>query len=252
MKKIIIANWKCNPITLKEAERLFDSVKRRARKVKNVEIVICPPFVYLLATQSFSHRAIKLGSQDCFWEQKGAFTGEVSPLMLKNLGCKYVIVGHSERRRWFGETDEMLNKKIKAVLSAGLKPIFCIGETLKEREDGRTFDVLKEQIEKGLVSVSQKEIKDLMIAYEPVWAIGTGKACPSSEAITAALFIRKLLNELFGQKISKTIPILYGGSVNIKNAADYTKEIQIQGLLVGGASLDAKEFIGIAKRVSKN
>ena len=250
MKPLIVANWKCNPTTLQEAKRLFNSVKEEMRNLKNSEVVICPPFVYLSNIQYLKSN-IKLGAQDCFWEGKGAFTGEISPLMLKNLGCEYVIVGHSERRK-LGETDEMINKKIKAALKVKLKPILCIGETLEEKNTGLTRVKLNSQIKKGLQKISKKEIQDIIIAYEPLWAIGTGNPCEPKEAKKVYLFLRKILapyQACFGAGLKK-IPILYGGSVNSENATSYIHEANFQGLLVGGASLKAEEFIKMVRIVS--
>jgi triosephosphate isomerase len=250
MQKLIVANWKMNPQSLKEAKKLFNSVKnwikRHSNVLKNIGIIICPPFVYLpgfaLSTSNFRHRTsnISLGAQDLFWEEKGAFTGEISPKMLKNLGVEYVIVGHSERRKILGETGEMINKKLKAAIKTKLKPILCIGETEKERTSGKTFQVLKNQLKKALNGTSNVKLQtsNLIIAYEPVWAIGTGNPCKPEDAKEVLLFLRKILK----------FPILYGGSVNSKNAKDYIK-IGFDGLLVGGASLDPKEFIEIIKGI---
>ena len=247
MKLLIIANWKCNPTTLTEAGRLFSLVKRGIKRVKNTEVVICPPFVCLSILGTRSSGKLSLGSQDCFWEEKGAFTGEISPLMLKDLGCQYVILGHSERRRYFNETDEIINKKIKAVLKVKLKPILCIGETREEKEKEETPQVLKSQIEKGLSKITKKEIKNIAIAYEPIWAIGTGKPCDIEETQKMALLIRKIIAKLYNQKIAKNLRILYGGSVDSKNAKNYLKEAGLDGLLVGGASLNPQEFVKIVK-----
>jgi len=240
MKPLLVANWKCNPNTLKEARHLFNFVKRASKKNKKIEVVICPPFIYLSLFKGVKTN-IKLGAQDVFWEKGGAFTGEISPLMLKDLKCKYVIVGHSERRRYFKETDETVNKKLKAVIEAGLTPILCVGETKEQRNRGETEKVLRKQIQNGLKGISKSKIQNskLCIAYEPIWAIGTGNACGIKEAKKVLLFIKK--------RLSFKNRILYGGSVNSKNSADYIKKANFQGLLVGGASLDAKEFIKIVK-----
>jgi len=263
MKPLIVANWKCNPITLQEAKQLFNSIKRGLKKIKNaspagsrrlsfgVEVVICPPFVYLATSNKQQVTGIKLGAQNCFWEKRGAYTGEISSTMLNDLGCQYVILGHSERRRYFGETDEMINKKIKAAPLAKLNPIFCIGETKNERERGQTEKILKFQIKKGLKKISRKEIKNLVVAYEPVWAIGTGNPCDVEEAQKMGLLIRKIVAKEYSISIAKNLRILYGGSINSKNARDYIKEADFQGLLVGGTSLDPKEFIKIVEMVSK-
>ncbi|MBU0476523.1 triose-phosphate isomerase [Patescibacteria group bacterium] len=246
MKPLIIANWKMNPETLAEAKELFTLVKRGVKNVKNAEVVICPPFPYLSIINN-KLSLVKLGAQDCFLEEKGAFTGEVSPVMLKDLGCKYVIVGHSERRRYFGETDEMVNKKLKAILKIKLKPILCIGETRKQREKGEVQSVLKSQLEGGLAEISKKEIQNTIIAYEPIWAIGTGKSCDTNTAMSMSLLIKKIIGQLYNRGALKNLKILYGGSVNSKNVKDFIKEAQIEGVLVGGASLDAKEFIQLVK-----
>lgn len=252
MKLLIIANWKCNPATLKEAEKLFNSLKKGLKNVKKTEVVICPPFVYLpfISLLTAHCSSFKLGSQNCFWEDKGPYTGEVSPQMLKSMGCKYVIVGHSERRQVFKETDEVVNVKIKEILRAKLQPIFCIGETEEEKRAGKTFQVLEREIKRGLEKVSKKEIQKVIIAYEPIWAIGTENACEENEVMTIALFIKKLMSRLYNKKVADNIRILYGGSVDSKNAPDYLRESKMQGLLVGGASLNSKEFIKIIRSLN--
>ena len=246
MKKFIIANWKCNPPTEKKAQQLFLSVKRGLKKKKNMEVIICPPFCYLSVINN-NLSFLKLGAQNCFFEDKGAYTGEVSCEMLKSLKCKYVIIGHSERRKIFGETDEIINKKIKKALKSGLEPIFCIGETLEEKQQNNTFKILEKEIKKGLEKVSKNEIEKIIIAYEPIWAIGSDNPCDEDQAMTVALFIRKLISRLYNKQIAKKIRILYGGSTNSQNAFNYLRNSEIQGLLVGGASLQAKEFIKMIK-----
>lgn len=247
MKPLIVGNWKCNPKTAKEAGELFGLIKKGLKNTKKAEVVICPPFFY--ASSLAATKEIISGSQDCFWEQEGAFTGEISPLMLKNLNCKYVIIGHSERRRHFNETNEMINKKLKAVLEIGLNPILCIGETQEERNKGQTEVILKKQITLGLKNIPASKISsNFVIAYEPVWAVGTGDPCDIDEARKMNLIISKIISDLYNSTVSKKIRILYGGSVNSKNAADYVKKAGLAGLLVGGASLNAQEFIEIVKR----
>ena len=238
-----------NPLTGREAKQLFASLKKGLKGKKNIEIVICPPFPYL-SILSDRLSSIKLGAQDCFWKDKGPYTGEVSPQMLKSIGCKYVIVGHSERRQTFEETDEIINVKIKEILKAKLQPIFCIGETEEEKRTGKTFRVLEKEIKKGLDKVSKKEIEKVIIAYEPIWAIGTGKSCEENEVMTIALFIKKLIFRLYNKKVASNIRIIYGGSVDSKNAPDYLRGSKMQGLLVGGASLNSKEFIKIIKSLN--
>ncbi|MEK7124109.1 MAG: triose-phosphate isomerase [Patescibacteria group bacterium] len=243
MQKLIVANWKMNPETAEEAKKLFDSVKNGVKKVKNIEVVICPPFIYLPLL-----KGLALGAQNVFYKESGAFTGEVSPLMLKNLNVQYVILGHSERRNYFGETNEIVNKKIKAALRAKLSPIFCVGESQKERAKGNTKLVLRSQIGEGLKGVKKGEVQNLVLAYEPIWAIGRAGENPR-EAQTMGLYARQIIAKLFSLKVAKKIKILYGGKVNSKNAISYVKEAGFDGLLVGGASLDGREFSAILKSI---
>ncbi len=246
MKKIIVANWKTNPQTQKEAKDIFSGIAKGAKKIKKAEVVICPPFVFLASLITKKHN-VKIGGQNCFFEQKGAFTGEISPVMLKNIGCGYVIIGHSERRKYFGETDEIINKKIKAGLDAKLKIIFCVGETKEQRDGDKTEIVVKNQIAGGLEAIGTSKADEIIIAYEPVWAIGTGNACSVEESQKMRLFIIKALSEIYTPKIAMEVKILYGGSVNSQNSAGYLKEAEFNGLLVGGASLNAEEFVKILK-----
>lgn len=234
MKKIlIIANWKMNPESLKKAKLLFNSIENKIKNVKNIEVVICPSFIYL-SSFKFQVSSFELGAQDCFWENPpaggGAYTGEISPLMLKDLGIKYVIIGHSERRRYLRETDEMINKKIKAVLAAKLKPILCIDSIF--------------QIKSGLKGILEKDFKNLIVAYEPLSAIGTGKSYDWEKAKKMKNKIEKTLQKFFPQDWDN-FQIIYGGSVDSKNAINYTKQSGFNGLLIGSASLNAKEFIKI-------
>ncbi len=239
-KLIIVANWKCNPRDPEEAKSLFASQKKLG-SLEKIEVVICPPLIYLPKMKATG--GIKLGAQDCFWEEKGAFTGEVSAVMLSQLGCEYVIVGHSERRRHFNETDEMINKKLKAVLSAGLKPILCVGEIGEERVAGKTKEVFKKQLEGALRDVSEIDfpISRLLIAYEPVWAIGTGNACNPEMAQASSFLLREILRGVLGIRDEEKTTLLYGGSVNAENAKSYI-DVGFSGLLVGGASLKPEEF----------
>jgi len=230
-KSLIVANWKCNPTTQQEAKRLFNLVKKGVKDVKNIEVIICSPFVYLPVLKAN-------GAQDCFWEEKGAFTGEISPLMLKDLGCQYVIIGHSERRKYQQEKDSMIYKKIEAALKRGLKPILCIDKIsqipsfLRKRGGRRGRSPLR----------PKEDLGGVIIAYEPVFAIGTGKPCSIEKAKKMRLLILRNLN--------KNLPVLYGGSVNSQNARDYIEKAKFQGLLVGGTSLNAQEFIKLVKNVS--
>lgn len=235
MKNLIAANWKMNPNSQKEAKKIFDAVREGARGM-NSEVVICPPLVYLYAS-GFGEGVVAMGAQNVYFEDKGAFTGEISASMIKDLGVEYVIIGHSERRKYFGETDETVNKKIKKSLETGLKVIFCIGETEEERNAGRKNDALEKQLKIGLDGVDNLE--SINIAYEPVWAIGTGNNCSVEESKTSIEFIR--------QFVTPKTRILYGGSVKSDNSADYIKRAGANGLLVGGASLNPEEFIKIIK-----
>jgi triosephosphate isomerase len=251
MKSFIIANWKMNPQTFEEAKRLFNDIQKDIARSKNTEIVICPPFVYLLGIfKNQSSKNLKLGAQDCFWNNKGANTGEISPAMLNNLGVRYVIVGHSERRLSFGETDEMINRKIKAALKENLKVIFCVGE--KERDDaGEYFSFLKREIENGLAKIPNICLKNILVAYEPIWAIsssGNAMADTADDLFKIAIFIRKILSGMFGKTSAFNIPLLYGGSVSPRNAKQFLEVEGIKGLLVGGASLNPKKFTDIVKK----
>jgi len=232
MKLLIVANWKMNK-TIKEAVSLVKELKKL--KSPN-EVVICPPYTALQdVAKELKGSKIHLGSQNIHFEDSGAFTGEISPLMLKELNVKYVIIGHSERRQYFNETNETVNKKLRAALKHKLHPIFCVGETLEQREAGETEDVIEKQLKEGLQSISKEDMKKITIAYEPVWAIGTGRTASPEQAQEVHEFIRKTIGE-------PKVKILYGGSVKPDNAADLLSQKDIDGALVGGASLDAKNF----------
>lgn len=245
-KKLITLNWKMNPSTLKEAIRLFKETAELARGFKKNEIIICPPFIYLSDLTKFQVLSSKfqIGAQNCFWEQKGAYTGEISPLALKNLGVRYVILGHSERRENFGETDEIINKKIQAGLKSGLKVIFCVGE--KERDEYFDyFNFVKEEIEHGLKGISENDLKNIAIAYEPIWAISSiagAKAITPDNLLEMAIVIRRIIFNIFKTKKIFEVPILYGGSVDDKNFKDFLNVDGISGLLIGAASLKPKEL----------
>jgi len=230
MKPLIVANWKMNPASQKEAKDIFDAIKKGIENL-SAEVVVCPPFVYLPLLKGMT-----LGAQNVFYEDKGAFTGKISALMLKDGGVEYVIMGHSEIRK-LGETDEVINKKIKKALEAGLKIIFCIGETAEERDAGKKNEILERQIKQGLSGIVNLE--NVNIAYEPVWAIGTGNNCSVEETKESVDFIRKFVPE--------NTRVLYGGSVKAENSVSYIKEAGASGLLVGGASLKPNEFIKIVK-----
>jgi len=238
MKKLIVANWKMNPQTYKEAEDLVNKILKGAENFV-AEVVLCPPFTWLTDFSHKNNSQVLFGAQNVYFEENGAFTGEVSPEMLRDLGVEYVIIGHSERRKYFGETDETVNKKIKKSLRAGLKVIFCIGETAEERDAGKKNEVLERQIKKGLDDIDNLE--NINIAYEPIWAIGTGNNCSVEETKESVDFIRGF--------VKPETRILYGGSVKSSNSADYMEKAGANGLLVGGASLDPEEFIKIIQSV---
>ena len=244
---IIAGNWKMNK-TVEEAVALVRELKSSTAGVKEVEVVVAPPFTALHAVrQELKGSPIGLAAQNLFWEEKGAFTGEVSPWMLKEVGCEYVIIGHSERRQFFGETDESVNRRMKAALGQSLKPIFCIGETLKEREEGKTFSVIERQIEGGLKGFGDKEVISITIAYEPVWAIGTGKTATPEQAQEVHRFIREKLGKLYSRDLGEKTRIQYGGSVTPENVKGLMVQADIDGALVGGASLKSETFSRIVR-----
>lgn len=254
MRKIIIAgNWKMHK-TIAEAIELANGLKRSLYALADspVEIVLCPPYVALSeVAEVIQESNIMLGAQDLYWEDTGAYTGEVSALMLKDAGAKYVIIGHSERRQYFAETNESVNKKLKSALKHGLTPIVCVGETLKEREENKTFKVLDDHVNNGLKGLSAEEASSVVLAYEPVWAIGTGKTATSAQAQEAHKYIRGLLEKLFGSEVSRAIRIQYGGSVKPDNTAELIAQPDVDGALVGGASLKIDSFSEIVKKASE-
>jgi len=244
---IIAGNWKMNT-TVQEAADLVSEMLGFLERLREVERVICPPFLSLVTVgRLLRATSVKLGAQNMYFEEKGAYTGEVSPLMLAGL-CQYVILGHSERRQYFKETDRMINRKVKAALAHGLSPILCVGERLEENEAGRTEEVVTGQVKRGLAGV--KSPGGLVIAYEPVWAIGTGKAATGKQANETIGIIRATVAELFGPKVAAAIRIQYGGSVSSTNIAEFLKQPDIDGALVGGASLKAKEFLSIVEHTA--
>lgn len=242
-KAFIAGNWKMHT-TLETALDLAKAVKETAQKYGDREVAIAPPFPFLLPIKDqLKGSGVFLSAQNMHPEEKGAFTGEVSPLMLKSVGCTHVILGHSERRQYFQEKDEFINKKLLSALKCGLVPVLCIGETLEEREQGKTFDVVKAQLVGGLKGIeSLGDPKGLLIAYEPVWAIGTGRNATPQQAQEVHAFIRENLRLLLGDKTSEGIRILYGGSVTPENIDSLMAERDVDGVLVGGASLDATKF----------
>jgi triosephosphate isomerase len=245
-RPVIAGNWKLFKTTA-ETVAFIREFTPLVKENTTVEIVIAPVFTSLApAAAALEGSSVRLSAQDCFWESEGAFTGEVSPPLLRDVGCSHVIIGHSERRQYFGETDATVNRKIKAAIAAGLTVLFCIGETLAEREGGLTFDVLKTQLSGGLDGLSAADMKHLVVAYEPVWAIGTGKTATDDQAQEAHAFIRGTLADLCGADVAAATRILYGGSVKPENVAGLMAQPDIDGALVGGASLKPDSFAAIA------
>lgn len=244
---LIAGNWKMFK-TIPEALSFVSELKSSLGGISDIEVAVCPPFTALApVVEALRGTGIAVGAQDVYWEEKGAFTGEISPLMLKDAGCRYVIIGHSERRQFFGETDGKVNMKVKAVLAHGLTPIMCVGELLNEREAGITEKVVHRQTEGGLAGLTPGQVAGMVIAYEPVWAIGTGKTASNEDAQEVIGFIRRLIYDLYGYGTAEKVRIQYGGSVKPGNAAGLMAMTDIDGALVGGASLEAGSFVGIVK-----
>ena len=250
-KPIVTGNWKCHK-TMAEAVELARQLVASLDGVQGVETVVCPPFTALSAVAAaLRGSAIGLGAQDVFWEPSGAFTGEIAVPMLVELGCRFCIVGHSERRQYFGDTDDSVNRKLRALLAAGLTPIVCVGETLAQREQGEMFRALRRQLEGALKSLTAAEGQRLVIAYEPVWAIGTGRNATTAQAQEAQAFIRQQLEGMWTAQAAAQARIQYGGSVNAANALELLQQPDVDGALVGGASLKADSFIAIVKAASE-
>ena len=243
---LIVANWKMNK-SLKDAQQYGQELLPLLADYSGVEVVVCPPFTSLTAmNQIFAGSKIKLGAQNLFWEMKGAYTGEISPAMLIDAGCTYVILGHSERRQIMGENDTIINRKVRAAQDAELIPILCVGETLQERENNRAREVVKEQLTRDLKNITFAP-QGLVIAYEPVWAIGTGVNASSDDAQEMIGFIRSYLAKIYDRELADSVRILYGGSVNEENVAEFMGEVDVDGALVGGASLQANSFARIVR-----
>ena len=248
---LVAGNWKMNK-TVAEAHDLVSMMRAKLDEIADVGKVLCPPFIAIPAlAELLRNTGIGLGAQNLYWEEKGAFTGEVSPSMVKEF-CQYAIIGHSERRAYFGETDESVNKKLQAAMNAGLVPIVCVGETLEQYEAGTTSEVVRRQIRVGLAGVDSTSAARIVVAYEPVWAIGTGKASSGENAnFVHQQVIRPALSELFGAQTADAIRILYGGSVTAANASEFFGYPDIDGALVGGASLKPDEFVAITKAAAR-
>lgn len=242
-------NWKMN-LSLDEAKDLLDGIKEAQADLDTVDVLVAPPFTTLhLAHTMLGGTGILIGAQNMHWEQGGAFTGEVSPLMVREAGCSHVILGHSERRAHFFETSEVVNRKTETAIDVGLTPILCIGETLQEREEGRAFDVIRTQLDESLRTRCEAGSlpEDLILAYEPVWAIGTGRTATPEQAQEVHLFIRRWLDGAFGANAAKTTRVLYGGSVKPENSKELMAQPDIDGTLIGGASLKADSFLSIIR-----
>jgi triosephosphate isomerase len=245
---LVIGNWKMHGGQA-EARELAQSLRDGLKRPRGVEVVVCPPFTALAVVgDALTGSAVALGAQNCHWEPSGAFTGEISPAMLAELGCRWVLLGHSERRHIFRETDEEINRKVRAALRHGLRPVLCVGETDEERRQGLTFTVVEGQLRAGWAGLLAEDIGRCVLAYEPVWAIGTGVNATPSQAAEVHGYLRGLVSELGSKELAQSVRILYGGSVKAENAPALTQEPDIDGVLVGGASLQAPGFIAIAKK----
>jgi triosephosphate isomerase (TIM) len=246
-KPIVAGNWKMNK-TVADALKLVESLKQQLREEQKVDVILCPPFTALAAVgEAIKDTKLDLGAQNMHAERSGAFTGEIAADMLRDLGCHYVILGHSERRQHFKETDELVNRKAKAALAAGLHPIVCVGELLAERESGKTEAVVGAQVRGSLAGLRAGDMLKTIIAYEPVWAIGTGKTATPAQAQEVHAFIRKILKEMLDEAAAQSVRIQYGGSVKASNAKELFHQPDIDGGLIGGASLEAQSFIDIVR-----
>ncbi len=241
-RPLIAGNWKMYK-TGSEAREAATELARLTAGASAVDVMIAPPFTALSPVhEAIADSHIRLGAQNLYWEKEGAFTGEISPAMLKAAGCSFAIIGHSERRQYFGETDETVNRKISAAVRLKIAPVFCIGETEEQRDAGNTFSVLDKQIKKGLQSLDASELEELVVAYEPVWAIGTGKTATPSQVQEVHAFIRNLVDGLLGNLLAKSMRVIYGGSVKPDNVSELMALEDVDGALVGGASLDPATF----------
>jgi triosephosphate isomerase len=247
-KPIIAGNWKMYK-TVGEAVELVNGLKEELKGESAVDIVVCPPFTAIApVADALKGTNIGYGAQDMYWEEEGAFTGEVAPKMITDLGCGFCIIGHSERRAYFGETNATVNRKVKAALKHGLTPIMCVGERLEERDSGKTFDVVKDHVEGGLAGLAKEDVSKIIIAYEPVWAIGTGRTATPEQAQEVHNFIRHMLGDMFGEAVSSQVRIQYGGSVKPDNVKAIMAGADIDGALVGGASLKVKDFAELVRQ----
>lgn len=262
MKDIyLIENWKMNPVSVKEAQKLAADVSSGIKRIKckkNLHIGVCPPHTYLASVGKYTGKHINLGAQNCYFEDRGAYTGEVSAKMLKDLGCKFVIVGHSERRRYFKEDNEMINKKIKTILKNNMRPVLAIGEQSRESFDakgvwsGELDPAIKDQILGALKGIGAAKAKNILIAYEPLWAIGTGHAASTDDVMSVRIFIQKILKDMYSASVMAAIPILYGGSTDPKNISSFLGDGGMNGVLIGGSSLKADTFLDMVAAVNND
>ena len=247
----IAGNWKMH-MTVAEAVDFVREFRQYEKDLINAQLVIIPPFTALdTVNKELKGSSVRLGAQNVYWEEKGAFTGEISPVMLKDIGCSYVVIGHSERRQYFNESNDSVNRKIRAALSSGLTPILCIGESQEEREQNKTISKIESQIAESLVDLKEDEVRKVIIAYEPIWAIGTGLTATPDQAEEVHRYIRDKLSQTYGNQLASYAIILYGGSVKPANTFSLLREKDINGALVGGASLNPKSFSEIAKEAIK-
>ncbi len=253
-KKLVVGNMKMNPVSVAEFDRYLDMLEKEAKNAtfEKTEIVICPPAIYLERLLGRKLKNVKAGVQNIYWEHQGAYTGEVSAGMAKSAGAAYAIVGHSERRKYFGENEEIINLKLKAILKSGLRAILCVGESLEERKSGRTAVVLKEQLKESLSGVGVGKTNCISIAYEPIWAVGTDKTPASDEILEAKIVIKKILSEFYSRKAVEKMRILYGGSVKAFSVLEVCIDPAMDGALVGRESLVPYEFVKIAKMIDEN
>jgi triosephosphate isomerase (TIM) len=253
MNKIIIGNLKMNLLSFDEREKYLELFKKeiKGKKLKECEIVLCPPLIHAEAFKKIAAKKVKIGAQNMFWEGIGSYTGETSGIMLKNFGCDYVIIGHSERRRYFCENNEEINLKIHAALKFNLKPILCVGETKIEKATNQMLGVITSQLKKSLHGISRVKLENIIIVYEPVWAVGTDATPTTHEIMEAKVLVRKILVEIFGKKYAERVPILYGGSVNSRTAKGLCNDPGMDGALVGRESLVPHEFLKIAEIINK-
>ncbi len=249
-KPFIAGNWKMNK-TISEAKDLVSSLKEKVADIENVEVGVCPPAIDLQAVKKVAAGSnVKVGAQNMHWEESGAFTGDISPVMIKELGLEYIIIGHSERREYYNETDEQVNKKVHAAFEHGIKPIICVGESLEERKANETRDKVEKQVKAALKGLNQKQVSQTVIAYEPIWAIGTGESATAKQANQVISYIRDVIEEEY-LDAADDVRIQYGGSVKPYNIEEFMAESDIDGALVGGASLEAESFAAIARKTSE-